>query len=71
MGITFILSLTALIHTLRGGLEGAAREYVNFSWSPLGDSAFQPGLLLDPLSGIMLTLFTLTGLCVLFSIRGI
>jgi len=64
MGITFILSLAALIHTLRGGLEGAAREYMNFSWSPLGDSAFQPGLLLDPLSGIMLTLFTLTGLCV-------
>ena len=64
MGITFILSLAALVHTLNPGLAGVTREYVNFNWSPLGDNVFQLGLLLDPLSSIMLTLFTLIGLCI-------
>ena len=64
MGITFILSLAALIHTLNPGPDGVTREYVNFNWNPLGNSVFQLGLVLDPLSSIMLTLFTLVGLCI-------
>ena len=64
IGTTFVLSLIALIHILNPNLEGVTREYVNFNWIPLGDNVFQLGLLLDPLSGIMLTLFTLIGLCI-------
>ena len=64
MGSAFIFSLAALIQTLDPSFGGVTREYVNFNWGYMGDNAFRLGLLLDPLSAIMLTLFTLTGSCV-------
>ena len=60
IGISFLLSLGVFFHSIsvHNG-ESVIREYVNFSWFEVGDSSLKLGLLLDPLTAVMLVMVSL------------
>ena len=67
--ISFILSLMALLHVLGIKQEEMIHEVINFTWFSYGDTALKLGLLLDPLSAIMLFVVSFVSLLVfIFSV---
>jgi len=66
MVISFLLSLCAFTHALRGGHEGS-KEFFNFSWLQFaaGDAGIlKLGWVLDPLTAVMLVMVSFVGLLI-------
>ena len=60
MGIAFVLSCAAFVHTL-GGHGADARDVVNFNWFEIGATTLKLGWVLDPLTAAMLVMVTFVG----------
>src|SRR5690349_17952293 len=68
MALAFFLSCAAFAATL-GGHGDAVRRVHNFDWFTLGETTFQIGWVLDPLSAAMLVMITFVGtLIFIFSV---
>src|SRR6202789_2211305 len=66
MGLSLILSLCALAHTL----SEPGREIVNFRWLQFGTEWLRLGWLLDPLVAVMLVMVTFVGLLIFIYSTG-
>jgi NADH-quinone oxidoreductase subunit L len=62
MGLSFLLSCAAFLSTL--GSDGLFRQTRNFDWFEMGATTVRLGLVLDPLSAVMLVMVTLVGLLI-------
>ncbi len=60
MSISFLLSLSALAHTL----EQPAVEFINFPWLQFGSEWLKLGWMLDPLTAVMLVMVTFVSLLI-------
>ena len=60
MGLAFVLSCVAFMHTL-GGHGEETRHVFNFDWFQLGATTLQLGWVLDPLTAVMLVMVTFVG----------
>src|SRR6202789_2865208 len=66
MGLSLILSLCALAHTL----SEPGREVVNFPWLQFGSAWLALGWMLDPLTAVMLVMVTFVGLLIFIYSTG-
>src|ERR1700679_516138 len=66
MGLSLILSLCALAHTL----SEPGREIVNFRWLQFGSEWLRLGWVLDPLTAVMLVMVTFVGLLIFIYSTG-
>src|SRR5688500_18864552 len=66
MTISFVLSVFAFVGTL--GTE--SRSYWNFDWLGFGTTTLKLGLLLDPLTAVMLLMVTFVGLLIFIYSTG-
>jgi len=74
MLFSFLLSLCAFAHTLRGGdalvaphaatMASQPHEFFNFNWFQFGDQWLRLGWVLDPLTAVMLVMVTFVGLLI-------
>ena len=60
MGIAFVLSCAAFVHTL-GGHGAVVHHTVNFDWFQIGATTLKLGWILDPLTAAMLVMVTFVG----------
>jgi NADH-quinone oxidoreductase subunit L len=71
MGLSFLLSLFAFVHVLGLAEHGApTREFFNFRWFEFGMEWVKLGLLLDPLTAVMLLMVTLVSLLIFIYSAG-
>ncbi len=59
--LAFVLSLGAFLPTLQ---TPGYRTFTNFIWFTFGEQTLRLGLLLDPLTAVMLVMITLVSLCI-------
>jgi NADH-quinone oxidoreductase subunit L len=64
LAASFVLSCVAFVPTLHGSHNEPFRAVFNFDWLPFGNTTLQLGLLLDPLTAIMLLMVTFVGLLI-------
>ncbi len=71
LSISLLLSLIAFAHVVSEWTQGiAAREVLNFTWFQFGASDVDLGLVLDPLSAIMLVMVSFVGLLIFIYSTG-
>jgi NADH-quinone oxidoreductase subunit L len=71
MGLSFLLSLCALAHTLSSSGQGeTAKEVFNFPWLQYGGEWLKLGWMLDPLTAVMLVMVTFVGLLIFIYSTG-
>jgi NADH-quinone oxidoreductase subunit L len=65
MGLSFLLSLYAFVHTLSSSGQGkTATQVFNFPWLQYGGEWLKLGWMLDPLTAVMLVMVTFVGLLI-------
>jgi NADH-quinone oxidoreductase subunit L len=71
MGLSFLLSLCAFVHTLSSSSHGEpAIEVFNFPWLQYGSEWLKLGWMLDPLTAVMLVMVTFVGLLIFIYSTG-
>jgi NADH-quinone oxidoreductase subunit L len=71
MGLSFLLSLCAFVHTLSSSSHGEpATEVFNFPWLQYGSEWLKLGWMLDPLTAVMLVMVTFVGLLIFIYSTG-
>jgi NADH-quinone oxidoreductase subunit L len=71
MGMSFLLALCALAHTLSSSGHGEpAIEVFNFPWLQYGSEWLKLGWMLDPLTAVMLVMVTFVGLLIFIYSTG-
>jgi NADH-quinone oxidoreductase subunit L len=71
MGLSFLLSLCALAHTLSSSGQGeTAKEVFKFPWLQYGGEWLKLGWMLDPLTAVMLVMVTFVGLLIFIYSTG-
>ena len=65
LGLSFLLSFWAFVHTLSSDGQGdAVREVFNFPWLQYGSEWLKLGWMLDPLTAVMLVMVSFVGLLI-------
>src|ERR1700723_242268 len=71
LGLSFLLSFWAFVHTLSSDGQGdAVREVFNFPWLQYGSEWLKLGWMLDPLTAGMLVMVTFVGLLIFIYSTG-
>src|SRR3982074_1918481 len=71
MGLSFLLSLCAFVHTLSSSHHGEHTiEVFNFPWLQYGGEWLKLGWILDPLTAVMLVMVSLVGLLIFIYSTG-